>query len=265
MKISLPQLVTPDQTSLEVTLKWSTRRKTIGLMVTTAGDLVVAAPVGTRPETIRQAIGTHQGWIVRKLSERREAMSRIEIGKAYYLGQAYPVRLVRNAQPPVQVAGAEIHLGRPGGGVKWVELLEDWYPQEAGRLLTDRVRHFIHLMKLKVGRIEVRDWRRRWGECRPREGLLRFNWRLVLLPLGIVDYVVAHELTHLAVPGHPPRFWRRLAKVMPDWEARRRWLNRYGLPFLLWKMEKVAPEAGAGGESPVKAQLICGKSAAPRE
>jgi hypothetical protein len=208
-------------------------------MVTTAGDLVVAAPVGTPPQTIQHALETHHAWVMRKLAERREAMSRIEPGQAYYLGRAYPVRLVGNTLKTLRLVDGEMHLGRCGSTAKTWELLRDWYRQEAQRLLTDRVRHYARLMKLKVDRFEVRDWRRRWGECRPRDGLLRCNWRLMLLPLDILDYVVAHEVTHLAVPGHPPRFWQRLAKVMPDWAARRRWLNRYGSPFLLWEPESV--------------------------
>jgi predicted metal-dependent hydrolase len=226
-----------DQTSLAFTLKLSARRRTIGLQVTAAGELVVAAPVGTRPETIRQALTKHQAWIARKLAERREALSRLQPGQAYYLGQAYPVRLVDHTLHTVRLAEGVMHLGRAGGADAVWTLLQQWYRQEAAHILTERVRHFARLLQLEAGKIEVRAWRRRWGECRPQDGLLRFNWRLVLLPSAILDYVAAHEVTHLAVPGHPPRFWRRLARVMPDWAERRFWLNRYGSPFLLWELE----------------------------
>jgi predicted metal-dependent hydrolase len=191
-------------------------------------------------------------------------MHRIEPGRAYYLGRAYPVRLVRNSLKTVRLTDDELHLGRCGSMERTLELLRDWYCQEAEHLLAGRVRHYARLMKLSVSRLEVRDWRRRWGECRPRDGQVRCNWRLVLLPLEILDYVVAHEVTHLAVPGHPPRFWQKLAKIMPDWEARRRWLNRYGSPFLLWNMENVALEA-ISEERRSEATITCGKSAAPKE
>jgi predicted metal-dependent hydrolase len=237
MQVSVPLTQMSDQNSLEFTLKLSTRRRTIGLQVTAAGELVVAAPVGTQPETIRQALAKHRDWIVRKLAERREALSRLQPGEAYYLGQAYPVRLVDHTLHPVGLTEGEMRLRRAGGAVQAWGLLQQWYRQEAARLLTDRVEHFARLLKLKAGAIEIRPWRRRWGECRPQNGLLRFNWRLVLLPSAILDYVAAHEVTHLAVPGHPPRFWQRLARVMPDWAERRWWLNRYGSPFLLWELE----------------------------
>ncbi len=237
MKISLPDSFISGQPSLDFTVKWSARRKTIGLQVTTAGELMIAAPLGTPPETIRQALESSQGWITRKLAQRREALNRIHAGKAYYLGQAYPVCFANKSLQTVRLIDGKMHLGRCGSAEHLWHLLKVWYQQEAEERLTRRVEHYARFMKLKVGLLEVRDWKRRWGECRPRSRMLRFNWRLVLLPCHILDYVVAHELTHLAVPGHPPRFWRKLAKVMPDCLERRRWLNRYGSPFLLWKLE----------------------------
>jgi predicted metal-dependent hydrolase len=84
--------------------------------------------------------------------------------------------------------------------------------------------------------VDLRDWKRRWGECHP-DGKIRFNWRLILLPPAIIDYVVAHELAHRLVPGHNRRFWGAVAQVVPDYAARRRWLNRYGTPLLLWQAE----------------------------
>ena len=82
--------------------------------------------------------------------------------------------------------------------------------------------------------MELKGWKRRWGECHP-DGTLKFNWRLILCPPVVIDYVVVHELAHLKVAGHNPRFWGQVAKVLPDYAARRRWLNREGAPFLLWR------------------------------
>ncbi len=84
-------------------------------------------------------------------------------------------------------------------------------------------------MGLAVPSLELRNWRRRWGECH-LQGHLRFNWRLVLLSPDILDYLVVHELAHFIVPGHPPRFWREVEKYLGDFAARRRWLRVYGPP-----------------------------------
>ena len=89
------------------------------------------------------------------------------------------------------------------------------------------------------GPMALKGWKRRWGECHP-DGALKFNWRLILCPPAVIDYVVVHELAHLVVPGHNPRFWGVVAKVLPDYAARRGWLNREGSPFLLWRASELS-------------------------
>ena len=68
--------------------------------------------------------------------------------------------------------------------------------------------HFAAFMGLTPGPVELKEWKRRWGECHP-DGTLKFNWRLIMCPPEVIDYVVVHELAHLKVPGHNPRFWGR--------------------------------------------------------
>ncbi len=106
--------------------------------------------------------------------------------------------------------------------------------------LQERVSHFGARMGLTPGPVALKEWKRRWGECHP-DGTLKFNWRLIMCPPAVIDYVVVHELAHLKVPGHNPRFWGQVAKVLPDYAARRRWLNREGAPFLLWRAENAPP------------------------
>jgi len=80
-------------------------------------------------------------------------------------------------------------------------------------------------------RIEIRDQRTRWGSCSPR-GTLSFNWRLVLAPFDVLDYVVVHELCHLREPNHSPRFWALVAGRRPEWRAARDWLREHGEELL---------------------------------
>jgi hypothetical protein len=224
----------------EFTLKWSSRRRTIGLTVTLTGELVVSAPVGTGADTIAQAVNRHREWIARKITERRDAAARLAPGRAYYLGRPLPVRFTHGTPPHVELAAGALVIRLPGPEADPWPQLAAWYRTAAGPHLVDRVRHYAMVMGLTVGALELCDWQRRWGECRPARGLLRFNWRLILLDPKLVDYVVVHELAHLEIPGHPPAFWRRLGEVLPDWAARRRRLNRDAAPMLGWRL--------AGGE-----------------
>jgi predicted metal-dependent hydrolase len=80
-------------------------------------------------------------------------------------------------------------------------------------------------------RIRIGDQRTLWGSCSAR-GTLSFNWRLILAPLEVVDYVVVHELCHLLVPNHSPSFWSLVERRRPGWREQRAWLREYG-PELL--------------------------------
>ena len=83
-------------------------------------------------------------------------------------------------------------------------------------------------------RIEVRGQRTRWGSCSSR-GTLSFNWRLVLAPLEVLDYVVVHELCHLREANHSPRFWRLVAERRPEWREQRGWLREHGAELLAFR------------------------------
>ncbi len=221
-------------------LKVSRRRRSVGLTVTDTGELLVHAPRNLSLAAIHEIIDRNQAWIEKKRTERQEAWARLETGKVYYQGQALTLELLNSGPAGVRLAeGALLVSLRTNSTDPWPQLL-DWYRREAEILLSGRVRHFAPRMGLASPPLEVRNWRRRWGECH-LDGRLRFNWRLVLLPSESLDYLVVHELAHLLVPGHPPRFWQEVGKYLPDYADRRRWFRLYGAPFLIWKFEQEKP------------------------
>jgi predicted metal-dependent hydrolase len=83
-------------------------------------------------------------------------------------------------------------------------------------------------------RIEIRDQRSRWGSCSSR-GTLSFNWRLVLAPFEVLDYVVVHELCHLREANHSDRFWSLVEARRPDWRVHRDWLHEHGPELLAFR------------------------------
>ena len=82
--------------------------------------------------------------------------------------------------------------------------------------------------------IQIRDQRTRWGSCSPR-GTLTFNWRLVLAPYAVLDYVVVHELCHLREANHGPGFWHLVAQARPGYKVPRAWLRRHGHELLAYR------------------------------
>jgi hypothetical protein len=225
--------------TLEIEYRHSSRRRSIGIMVTTEGKVVVTLPRGATQASLARALEKHRAWIEAKVAERRAAWGHLKAGEAYLLGEAFRLTVLKGATGTVTLSGPEIRVPLPEGADLWSRLVA-WY---AGRALTQlqaRVAHFAAAMGLAPGPVELRGWKRRWGECHP-DGALRFNWRLILCPPAVIDYVVVHELAHLRVAGHNPRFWSQVAAILPDYAARRRWLNREGAPFLLWRAGMTQP------------------------
>jgi predicted metal-dependent hydrolase len=218
---------------LDIEYRISPKRKSISVMVTAEGRVVVTSPRGTSKENIALALEKHGAWVMRKVAERKAAWEQLKEGQAYLLGEAFRFIVVKGARGPVTINSKEIRVPLPEGADLWSRLVI-WYAERAMGHLQERVSYFGKRMGLMAGPMELKGWKRRWGECHP-DGTLKFNWRLILLPTEVIDYVVVHELAHLKVPGHNPRFWGVVAKVLPDYAARRQWLNQAGTPFLLWR------------------------------
>jgi predicted metal-dependent hydrolase len=224
-----------DLHDLNIEYRVSPRRKSIGIMVTTEAKVVVILPRGASRESLAQALEKHRGWIEAKVAERQTAWGQLKEGEAYFLGEAFRLTVLRGATGAVSLNGQEIRVALPERADLWPRLAA-WYAEHALARLQARVAHFAASMGLSPGPVVLKGWKQRWGECHP-DGTLKFNWRLIMCPPSVIDYVVVHELAHLKVPGHNPRFWGQVAKILPDYAGRRHWLNREGAPFLLWRPE----------------------------
>ena len=110
--------------------------------------------------------------------------------------------------------------------------LERWYRRAARVEIAPRVEHAVADAGLDYERLTIRGQRTRWGSC-STTGTLSFNWRLLLAPEPVLDYVVWHEVCHLEVPDHSKRFWRLLARHRPGYREQERWLRRYGSTLTL--------------------------------
>jgi predicted metal-dependent hydrolase len=130
--------------------------------------------------------------------------------------------------PALRVFGLEEHAPRR---------LKDWLTAEAARDLDARVAHHARALGVRARRITMRDQKSRWGSC-SSAGQLSFSWRLVLAPPFVLDYVAAHEVAHLVEMNHGPRFWRTVAKALPDYEEAKAWLHIHGLDLYRYDVEE---------------------------
>lgn len=103
----------------------------------------------------------------------------------------------------------------------------DNYKKKLGPVLEHRVAYYAQVMGVSYNRVTIRAQKTRWGSCSAR-GNLNFNWKLILMPLEVLDYVVVHELAHRIEMNHSDRFWVQVEKILPDYQERRRRLKEYG-------------------------------------
>lgn len=101
----------------------------------------------------------------------------------------------------------------------------------AGRVIPERVQFIAKKMGSQYNRICIREQKTRWGSCSCRRNL-NFNWKLVLMPPEILDYVIIHELCHLVEMNHSDRFWNLVKQYCPDYQQRKKWLRDNGMKYI---------------------------------
>ena len=112
------------------------------------------------------------------------------------------------------------------------EALERWYRRAARTEIGPRLDAAVARAGTSYTGLTIRGQRTRWASCSSTGGM-SFNWRLLLAPEAVLDYVIEHEVCHLEVMDHSPRFWRLLESRVPDWRDHARWLRRYGTTLQL--------------------------------
>lgn len=125
--------------------------------------------------------------------------------------------------------GPRLYVGGPKDRV--AQRIVTWLKAEARTRLAERSQAMAERLGKTVKRVSVRDSRTRWGSC-AADGSLSFSWRLALAPDDVSTYVVAHEVAHLVVMNHGPKFWRTVEALLPDHGHAKTWLSENGVRLL---------------------------------
>jgi predicted metal-dependent hydrolase len=218
-------------------LRWSRRRRTIGITVARDGTLRVLAPRSVPRGELRRAVAGKVPWVRRKLAEFAAEgppppPKRLVDGERLaYLGRTHRLVVVDGGDArrrPVALRRGCFEVSAALDGDRRAAMVS-WYTERAAAQITARVARFAPLVGTAPEHVVVRDLgKRRWGTCDGRTRTVSFHWGLILHPPAVVDYVVVHELAHLHELNHGPAFWRRVARVLPDYKARRKALSQQG-------------------------------------
>lgn len=212
-------------TAEEFTVRRSARARRVRVRVDADGSLLVTLPQSADEREAYEAVAQLGDWIAARRRKLREAHSLVERppGTLPWLGEL----MVLVEQPGRTRAHRDGNRLMAPADERRDPAIERWYRRSARSEVELRLQPALEALGVSAGPVSIRDQRTRWGSC-SSSGALSFNWRLLLGPPQLLDYVVWHEACHLVVLNHSQRFWQLLETHSPDYRQPRDWLQRNG-------------------------------------
>jgi predicted metal-dependent hydrolase len=222
------------------------RTKTVGLLIRPDATVVILTPPFLDEETIKAIVKKRAAWIIQK-QEKIRRLRTIIIKKEFvsgesfpYLGRNYRLKVIKadiGGNSSCKLIGGRF-IVRINGKMKGREAREavkvrlvQWYLERAEEKIADRIRRLIPLVGKSPKKIIIKNQEKRWGSC-SHLGVIRFNWKIVMAPLSVMDYVIAHELCHLEHQNHTPEFWNKVGAIAPEYRGKREWLKKNSFMIL---------------------------------
>jgi predicted metal-dependent hydrolase len=211
------------------TVRRSSRARRVRVNVHAHAEVEVVLPVRVPERAAAAAVLELRPWIERRLGEAQEALARVaaRAGTVPYLGAE--LALVPEAGR-TRVHRKDERLLVPDGDPR--PALERYYRRAARAEIAPRLDRATALAGSSYRDLSIRAQRTRWASC-SADGAMSFNWRLLLAPPHVLDYVVWHEVCHLQILDHSPRFWALLERRWPQWREDREWLRANGATLVL--------------------------------
>ncbi|HWP96706.1 MAG TPA: SprT family zinc-dependent metalloprotease [Syntrophomonadaceae bacterium] len=217
------------------------KRKTMAIRVDAQQKITTFAPLGTSKKQILNRMRTSAPWIMKKLQmfnamEPYRPKEYVDGERFLHLGTKYPLQISLISGS----GAAKVELGQnllivqtPNRDENIIKMaIETWYRQEARKVITERVEYYLPIIGKAPNRIVIKEQKKRWGSCSSR-GNLNFNWKTIMAPQSVVDYVVVHEMCHMVYLNHSREFWGQVEQILPDYRQQKSWLDHFGLSLSL--------------------------------
>jgi len=230
---------------IDYTVKRGNRKKTLAINVTLASQVIVLAPNNFSREKIKTIVKKKALWILEKqehfkrlamLFPEKELVSGEQI---LLLGRKYRLKIKEEnylSIPKLSGRRLFIYVHSNLAPEDRKEIIKDtlikWYFEKSSKIIKQRVNRYSKLLNMFPKKVIIKDQKKRWASC-SKDGTLRFNWRISMAPVSIIDYIVVHELCHLKIKNHSSDFWKLLSIAMPDYQNRRNWLKNNTTIFRL--------------------------------
>lgn len=207
-------------------------RKTSSLIVESDGKVIVIVPESFSIEEVERLIQSKIYWIYTKIAEF-EDLNNSKVNRQFrngqgflYLGSSYRLEITDDTDQDLKLYRGRFYL-RKSKVEDARKLFKNFYREKGVKKIEEIVNKYKRQMGVDPKSIRIMELKNRWGSCSD-EGSLNFNWKCLMAPLTIIDYIVVHELAHIISKNHSEEFWNAIDKVMPDYEKKKNWLRKNG-------------------------------------
>ncbi|WP_180272781.1 M48 family metallopeptidase [Konateibacter massiliensis] len=210
-------------------------RRSIAISVRPTREVIVRAPRQISDRELERLVKSKADWILTKLNEMPKHIvpsteKQYKDGdEILFRGKEYTLRVQKMysiSKSQIILGAEEITIIRKAGEKKEPkELLLLWYKEQAREFVLERISFYSPLIKKPIGDVRIKSQKKRWGSC-SSQGNLNFNWRIILMPDKMSDYIVVHEMCHLKYLNHSRSYWDSVASILPDYKERENWIKR---------------------------------------
>ena len=221
------------------------KRKTISIIIEPTGLVRILVPNRYADKHIKLLLQEKHNWIVEKLKYFQEKKIQTpdftEGTKLDFLGFQYEIQysqVVKKNEERIIIENSKcIIFARTFDTENLKEMIENWYRKEATEILKNRMSQIQQKVGKEPSKVSVKTQKKRWGSCTSK-GHILLNWRLILAPVEVVDYVILHELCHLHHMDHSPKFWGKVMEFDPHYQNKRKWLKQNG-HIIRWPYDEI--------------------------
>jgi predicted metal-dependent hydrolase len=221
--------------NLHYTVLYQKKRKTIKIKFVNPSLIEITAPLGYPLKSVEELLQAKTSWLLKQL-DKLAAIANNPVNKELtdgakilYLGETKTLKITLGQTNSVVLRANTIEA-QLSTDAALSKVLLDWYVKNAETTLAEKTKHWAPIIGVQPRRLTIRDQKTRWGSC-STSGNINFNWRIIMAPETIIDYLVVHELCHLKHPNHSLAFWQLVSQFIPDYKARRHWLRENGSLF----------------------------------
>jgi predicted metal-dependent hydrolase len=204
------------------------KRKTLSLTINENAELIIRAPKRLSIEKIQDFINEKENWINRKkrLIENQIKDVTSNHSKLLYLGNLFPINVEQNASKELFFTGEEFIANSIEPDSLSLSI-KKWYKNKFKEIALPRVAYFANKHNLMVNQVRIKNQKTMWGSCSSKNNI-NLNYLLLMAPMGVIDYVIVHELVHTIHRNHSTDFWDSVESIMPEFQEHKRWLKKNG-------------------------------------